>query len=141
MANYSERVANAPRDGRDLILLVCTDDEEAPIAIELGYWDEELKRFDGDWRYLPESKGGYARSEPIGYREVPPIDQEFFDLITPKKPVLRVFASAGPQKPKPTKATPKVPAPKPAPKAPEVPKPAATGIPAKVTKKKAMAGV
>jgi hypothetical protein len=49
----------APRDGRELLLLLCTGDDETPIAREVGWWDHELKRWEGDWKYY-DGEGGYA---------------------------------------------------------------------------------
>jgi hypothetical protein len=65
----------APRN-RELLLLVPTGETETPLTREVGWWDAELKRWEGDWRYY-DGPVGYAKAEPIGWAELPEIDAEF----------------------------------------------------------------
>jgi hypothetical protein len=100
MANYDARVARAPRD-REILILVATGDEEEPIAIEIAWWEESLKRWEGDYRYDP-TPGNYSKAEPLGWAPLPPPDQSFLDLLTrppvrraPKRPSKAAIAAAG----------------------------------------------
>jgi hypothetical protein len=78
--NFNRAMPHAPRDGREMLLLVCTGEEETPITREVGWWDRELKRWEGDWRYY-NGEGGYPQAEPIGWATLPEIDQSFVDAL------------------------------------------------------------
>lgn len=74
MANYSSDFTDAPKD-RQLILLVPTGYPDDPIAIELGWWDEDDGRWEGGWRCF-DDVGGYQEADPIGWCKAPEIDAE-----------------------------------------------------------------
>jgi hypothetical protein len=81
--NFDRSMSRAPRDDRELLLLVCTGEDETPITREVGWYDHELKRWEGDWRYY-DGPNGYAQAEPIGWAELPEIDQSFLDALKAK---------------------------------------------------------
>jgi hypothetical protein len=64
MPNYNRAMPEATRDGTELILLVCTDDDAMPVAREIGWYETEIGRWEGDWPYY-DGEGGYAKAEPI----------------------------------------------------------------------------
>jgi hypothetical protein len=80
MSKYDRAMDKAHLDGRELLLLVPTGDPDAPLTQEVGWWDEELDRWEGDWRYY-DGDGGYADREPIAWANLPVIDQAFYDQI------------------------------------------------------------
>jgi hypothetical protein len=78
MASFDRRMPRAPRDGTEILVLVCTGDAETPIAREVAFG---LGQWEGDWRYY-DGEGGYSRAEPIGFALLPEIDPEFIELLT-----------------------------------------------------------
>jgi hypothetical protein len=108
MSKYDRTMDNAHQDGRELLLLVPTGDPDAPLTQEVGWWDEELDRWEGDWRYY-DGDGGYADREPIAWADLPAIDQEYYDQIKissvpkrkPKAAINAAKAKATAVKPKP----------------------------------------
>lgn len=75
MPNYSRDMRAAPPD-EFLLLLVPTGDPIQPVAIEIGFWDEEEKRFLGNWRWYDDEEGSYPNSDPIAWRDIPDIDPD-----------------------------------------------------------------
>jgi hypothetical protein len=84
MANFTAGLDKAPRDGRELLLVVPTGEKEMPLTREVGWYDGELRRWEGDWRYY-EGEGGYARAEPIAWAELPSIDEALFHSLKAQK--------------------------------------------------------
>ena len=70
---------DAPTDER-LLLLVPTDDDEQPIEIELGWWDEENEQWDGEWRHM-EGEGSFAGNDPVAWAPTPEVDEETIKVL------------------------------------------------------------
>jgi hypothetical protein len=85
--NYNRDMRAAPLD-EWLLLLVPTGDPIEPLAIELGWWDENEKRFVGAWRYYDDEPGTYRASNPIAWCEVPDIDPDLEASYRPAAPTL-----------------------------------------------------
>jgi len=75
--NYNRDMSEAPRD-EEILLLLPTGNSEAPLEVDKGWWDMEAKRWEGTWRYM-EGEGAYADAEPIGFCEIPDIDDDILD--------------------------------------------------------------
>jgi hypothetical protein len=75
MANYNRDMTAAPHD-EWLLLLVPTGDPVEPLAIEIGWWEEDERGFVGAWRYCDEGPGAYPASDPVAWCAVPDIDPE-----------------------------------------------------------------
>src|SRR4030081_3602646 len=71
MWSYSQAMTKAPRN-QALLLLVPTGLKDIPLALEIGWWDAKLKRWQGDWR-IDQSETG-ATSNPIAWAMPPEID-------------------------------------------------------------------
>jgi hypothetical protein len=111
-------MARAPRDGTQILVVVATGDPQVPLEAELVWWAEDLRRWEGDFRY-DNTEGNYARAEPLAWAPLPPIPEDLIALLTrptarraPKRPSKAAVAAVA----KAAKA-------KPEPKAPEPPKP------------------
>ena len=82
MANYNRSMKTAPKE-TILLLVIPTADPEEP-EVELGWWDKELKRWEGDWRYY-KGEDGYPDAEPYGWAHVPDVDISRAEPISARK--------------------------------------------------------
>lgn len=82
--NYTQDMSKAPKDGQ-LLLVVPSGHPRDPLAIEVGWWDAKLKRWQGDWR-VDGNVGNWSKAEPIAWALMPAIDAEIIASVA--KPVV-----------------------------------------------------
>lgn len=71
MTNYNPDMTAADQTAESLLLVVPTGDAEAPLCVELGRWDNDAKRWEGEWRHVD---GLISDNDPIAWAAVPAID-------------------------------------------------------------------
>jgi hypothetical protein len=73
--NYNPDMSAADQAAESLLLVVPTGDAEAPLCVELGRWDTDAGRWEGEWRHVD---GPIAAGDPIAWAVVPEIDDELY---------------------------------------------------------------
>lgn len=79
-AQYSLDMAAAPLDEQLLFVIPAEpeDEDDNPFVLSIGWWDEEEKRWEGDWR---NHDGPYADNDPIAWAPAPALDNAVLEAL------------------------------------------------------------
>jgi hypothetical protein len=82
-ANYNSDMNAADKEA-ELLLVIPTGDPECPLTVELGWWNPDAGRWEGEWRFTVEDGGApsvLSAMDPIAWAALPPLDEYLYGMI------------------------------------------------------------
>lgn len=82
MPNYNPDMTAADQTAENLLLVVPTGDAKSPLMVELGRWNADAGRWEGEWRFTVTDTGAptpLADMDPVAWATVPEIDASLLE--------------------------------------------------------------